>query len=193
MGVCYDAQKGDFMTLALGVKRLRPEKIEQLTLILPGPDRESIPGEFLGMRAEAGIAFIRAKQKRNWQAVRFAARSDLQVGETVASGGLMPGTRANTPYVGLGYVSGMLRVPERVHYVTGGRLTCVGSPVFAADGLAIGLVAKDLYMEYHTPTSRGPSTVSLKGRQESAFFLPVEEFAFVLERIPQGGRRGWVS
>jgi len=196
VGVCYEPARGDFLTLALAVPRFRPDKIERLSLILPGPERESVGAEFLGMRAEVGIAFVRAKERRNWKGVKFAARSNLRVGQKVVSGGLMPGSNANTPYVGLGYVSGILRVPQHVCYVTGGRLTCAGSPVFAPDGLAIGLVAKNLYMEYQMPTARGPSNVSLKGRQESPFFLPVEEFGFVLERIPQDGsvpRPSWMG
>lgn len=187
IGICYDAAKGDFLTLALGAK-FRPEKLEELSIIVPGFENKTIPAEFLGMRPEVGIAFIRAKQPHKWQAVKFAAKSDLKIGQMVASVGLMPGARANTPYLGLAYVSTSLRIPERLYYVTGGRLTCIGSPVFAADGLAVGMIVQNLYMDYEMLAGRRPTTVSMKARQESPFFLPSEEFAHVLNSIPQGGR-----
>jgi len=187
MGVCYDAGKGDFFTFALG-PRLRSERIKQLRIVLPGFERKTIPAEFLGARPEVGVAFLRAKAKHKWRAVRFAQSSQLKTGQIVASAGLMPGARANNPYFGVGYVSSLLRVPERIHYVTGGRLTCAGSPVFAGTDEAVGIVYKTIYMDYQMPTTRGPSMISLKGRQESAFFMPAEEFAFVLQNVPEGGR-----
>jgi len=187
MGICYNAKKGDFMTLAFGA-RPSADRIKDLVIVLPGPEQTTLPAAFLGARPEAGVAFIRSKQPHKWQAVSFAAKSNLATGQMVSSVGLMPGEQANTRYLGVAYVSTTLRAPEKIYYVTGGKLTCIGSPVFASEGPAIGLVARTIYMDYQMPTSRGLSTVALKGRQETASFLPVEEFAYVLKRIPEGGK-----
>jgi len=188
LGVCYDAEKGDFLTFALGPK-IRRDLIRDLKVVPTGFQQEPIPAELIGTRPAVGMAFVRAKGKRAWRAVRFARSCHVKTGQVVASAGLMPGARANNRYFGLGHVSSLLRVPERIHYVTGGRLTCTGSPVFAqGSDAAIGIVYKTIYMDYQMPTSRGASMVSLKGRQESAFFMPVEEFAFVFDNVPQSGQ-----
>jgi len=187
IGVCIDAEEGVFLTLAFGAK-LHPEMILDMQLVLPGPDQESVPAEFLGLRPESGVGFVRAKEKRDWREIRFSSRSDVRIGQPVVSVGLMPGDLGNTPYLGTGYVSAELRIPQSLYYVTGGRLTCIGSPVLNSSGTAIGIVSQGVYMDYTMPTSRGATTVSLKGRQESAFFMPVDEFAYVLKDIPKNGR-----
>jgi len=187
MGVCYDAAKGEFMTFAFGGS-IKPENIKKLRLILPGHDRKSIEAEFLGIRPEARIGFVRAKEKHNWQAVRFAGQSNLSIGQAVVSAGLMPGDPANSRYFGAAYVAASMRTPGVMHYVTAGRLTCVGSPVFRADGLAVGIVQSQPYMQHQMATNRGPTNVALRAREESAFFTPVEEFVYVLKRIPRQGR-----
>lgn len=195
VGVCYDAEKGDFLTLALGA-RIWPKKIESLTLVLPGPERRTIAAELLGARPQFGLAFVRAKEKHKWRAVRFAAKANLAVGQLVVTSGLMPASEANNTYVGSGYISAKLRVPEVLYYVTGGKLTCVGSPVFSADGVVIGLVSRTRYMDYQMPTARGSTIVSLQGLQETSFFVPVDEFAMALTDIPQGGqvpRPAWMG
>jgi len=187
IGVCYDAAKGEFMTFALGGS-IKPENIKELRLILPGNERKTIEAEFLGVRPEARIGFVRAKEKHNWQAVSFAEKSNLSVGRTVVSAGLMPGDAANTPYFGAAHVAATMRTPAKLHYVTAGALTCVGSPVFVSGGLAVGIVQNQPYMQHQMATNRGPQNVALRAREESAFFTPVEEFVYVLRRIPRQGR-----
>ena len=119
--------------------------------------------------------------------MRFAGSSDLAIGQAVASAALMPGDAANTPQVGLAYVAALRRIPERVYMVTGGGLTGVGSPVFAADGRAVGLVTRSIFLDYQMATQQGTGNVALAGLQESVAFLPAEEFAFALQDIPRGG------
>jgi len=175
---------------------VRAEDIKEISLVLPGPKQERVPAQFLGARPEFGLAFLRAKEKRNWRAVRFASSSDLKTGQLVVSAGLMPGSSANVPYVGMGYVSARLKVPDTLYYVTGGKLTCLGSPVFSSSGLAVGLVSRTVYMDYQTPTPRGPTMVSLKGMQEASFFIPVEEFVDALKQVPHDGtvaRPAWMG
>ena len=187
MGVCYDAEKGEFLTFAFG-SNIQPEKIKDLKLVIPGPEGKQIEGEFLGIRPEARIGFVRAKASYPWKAVRFAAQSSLKIGDPVVSVGLMPNDAANTPYCGAAYVSAKMRVPEDLYHVTGGRLTCIGSPVFGPDGLAIGIVSRQPFEEVQMATNRGTTNMALKSRQDSSFFTPVEEFGYVLTRIPRQGQ-----
>lgn len=189
MGICYDAEKGEFMTLIFE-PRLKAELIKDLRIVVPGVEKETIEAEFLGFHTVTQIGFVRAKKKYAWKAVKFAGRSNLHIGQKVASAGLIPGDPAGTRYFGVGYISARLRIPQPVQYITGGRLTCIGSPVFSSGGMAIGLVGQTLFMDYRMVTSRGPTTIAMKGRQETAFFIPVEQFAYALRDIPRGGRVG---
>ncbi len=195
IGVCYDAKKGEFLTFAFDTN-LRPSKIKNVRLILPGPEHKTLSAELLGIRASAGLGFVRAKEAYSWQAVKFAERSNVQIGQKVVSAGLMPGDRANTLYCGVGYISAKVRVPQEVYYVTGGRLTCNGSPVFGDGDLVIGLVAQIPFLDYDIVSKGVPGRLSLKGRQESVFYLPVEEFVYALKRIPRTGgiaRASWIG
>ena len=189
IGICYNAEAGEFLAFIRIFERpIRPEGIKNLRLVIPGPDQKSIDAEFMGMDPATRISFIRAKEKYPWQAVRFAERSNLQVGQKVVSVGLIPGNAENTPYYGIGYISSFLRIPQRIYYVTGGRLTSYGSPVFGQDGLAVGIVAQSIFMDYQMATAQGQTSVALRSRQESPFFMPVDEFVHILKRIPRDGR-----
>ncbi len=187
MGVCYDADKGEVFTLMVSGE-LRKDRIRSVKLIIPGPERKSVAGEFMGMRLGAGIVFVRALPgQRNFKALRIAEKSNLTAGKQVVSVGLMPGDGASTPYAGVGYVSSKFRIPESLYYVTGGKLTCKGSPVFTSDGSMVGIVARSLSLDYQMMRNTGQERIAIKGLQESSFFIPVEEFAYALKDVPRDG------
>ena len=81
--------------------------------------------------------------------------------------------------------------------MTGGRLTALGSPVFNADGRAIGLVSPQRFLSYQTVLNGRVTNISLSGQDETAFFMPVDEFAHVLLSIPaspaQVRRLPWIG
>lgn len=180
VGICVNASGGLFITLALDattpVKRLK-----DFTLVLPGLEGKSIKAKLLAIDPTTGISFVKATEPHKWTEIGFAPTATLSVGQQVASVGLMGGDGGRTPYVGVGYVSAVFRVPGRLAYVTGGRLTGSGSPVFSADGRAVGIVGRQqLPMNFQMLTGRGSASVRLAARQETAFFLPVDEFVHVL-------------
>jgi serine protease Do len=79
----------------------------------------------------------------------------------------------------------VVRVPGRLVYVSAGKLTGVGSPVFDSTGRAIGMVGRQqLFLSFQTATRKGVVPLPLKGVQETSFFVPVEEFVGALRRIP---------
>ncbi len=187
IGICYDAAKGRFFTLAFQ-EVPRPQDVRELQLVLPGPQRKTFPAELLGYYSEAGIGFLQVEGQHAWQALRFAKEDAPRIGQRVISMGLVPGDPANNLYLGTAYVSTKLQTPATLLYVTGGKLTCVGSPVFSADGLVTGLVTSQPYMDYQVATPRGTGALALRGRQESMFFMPMEEFSYVFDRIPETGQ-----
>jgi len=183
--ICIDA-KGVFMTLVLDA-RVPLEVIHKVEIIPQGVVEKPIAAKLLGIDPVTGVTFIEAAGKHPWTAVKFADSSELAIGQRVISVGLFMGDVGNLPYYGIAYVSTVMQVPESLVYVTGGKLTSIGSPVFAADGRAVGIVGRQLFMNYRTVTNRGQVQMPLHGLQETSFFLPVEEFVDVLARIPAPG------
>jgi len=186
IGTCID-ESGVFMTLAID-ERSPLNAIKKIELIRPGKPSESFEGKLLGVDAATNLGFVRAEGSHKWTAVQFSRSADLSVGQQVYSAGILVGRGTAPLCVASGYISAILRAPEKLAYVSGGKLTGVGSPVFSADGLAIGLVGRQMYMTYIMTTAQGSSTAGLEGRQEASFFTPVDEFVYVLENIPQDGK-----
>lgn len=177
--VCID-KAGTFLTFALD-NRVRPEHIVRCRIVVPGHAGRNVAAKLLWTDAETGMAFIQASEAHNWSAVKFVRNANLAVGQKVFSVGLMPNDPSHAPCVAVAYVSAVLRVPELLVYVTGGKLTGVGSPVFTADGRAVGLVGRQPFLSHQLAANRKFTEVGLKNRQESAFFTPADEFAHVLE------------
>jgi S1-C subfamily serine protease len=82
-----------------------------------------------------------------------------------------------------------VRVPGPLVYVTGGKLTNVGSPVLTADGTAVGIVLQQLPNVVDIRSQGGGGSVVLTDQRESSWFTPVEEFAQVLKNRPVAGKR----
>ncbi len=185
VGICIDP-RGVFMTTALNT-RAPVGSLKDFQIVASGVDGKVTKAELLGIEPGTGLGFVRAIGGGTWTAVKFAS-PPLKVGQRVVSLGLMSKDMGFPAYVGVGYVSAVLRAPGDLVYVTGGRLTSPGSPVFDASGRAIGIVAEQLPVGYKAFTNRGAMNLALKGLQETAYFTPTREFAHVLRNIPSGGK-----
>ncbi len=180
--VCID-KTGVFMTLSIDA-RINTDMIKDLELTPPGEDATAIKAELLGIDALAGLGFVKATEPHEWQVVKFVKAADLKIGQAVGSIGLLRGQ----PYLGAGYVSTTMRVPEQLAYVTGGSLTGPASPVFNAQGKAIGLVGKQLFQNYQIMGRQGAQAMNIRGLSQTSFFMPVDEFVAVLQNIPSTGK-----
>ncbi len=185
-GVCIEPS-GVFLTTALD-SRLRVESLKNFQVITPGTDGKTLKAKLLGIDPWTGLGFVQAIEKHTWQVVQFSRTSKLAIGQQVASIGLMMGDPARPVYVGTGFVSARLRVPGELARVTGGRLTGACSPVFSADGRAIGIVGRQLFDPYGVRTKDRVVPMQMRSQQECPFFTPVEEFVHVLESIPSDGK-----
>ncbi|MFP4052279.1 MAG: PDZ domain-containing protein [Phycisphaerae bacterium] len=184
--ICIDAQRGIFLTTALS-PGLRSEDVQKCELAVSGTGKR-IKGKLLGIDPGTGLGFVEATEKHDWKEIQFSAKSGLEMGDKVVSAGLMLNVPSFPTFLGTGYVGAKLRLPDHLIYVTGGSLTSVCSPVFSMDGRAIGIVGRQLFMDYQTATRRGPVALPLKGTNATSFFVPVEEFVDVLTNIPTGGK-----
>lgn len=181
--VCIATEPAVFLTLNLDA-RIPPDSLSGFVLVPPAAPDKQIKAELLGIDPEMNLGFLRAVDPYNWTAVQFAPKANLTVGQVVTSVGLMGRDTNYQPYVGVGYLSAILHAPGDQGYVTGGRLTGLGSPVFNADGRAIGLVSPQRFLNYQTVLDGRVTGISLGGQDETAFFMPVDEFAHVLLNIP---------
>ena len=186
MAFCIDA-KGIFMTSVLD-PGARTETLKDFKLIIPGSVDTEIEARLLGIDPGSGLGFVQATEPHAWTAIEFSSSKGLKIGQPVVSVGLLMSDPNYAIYVGEGRVASFLRVPGRLIYVTGGKLTGVGSPVFAADGKAVGIVGQQPYMNYQSASRRGAVRVALRGQQETSFMTPVEEFQHVLRNIPTDGK-----
>ena len=179
LGVCVNSQ-GLFMTMAISAT-IQVEHLKDFELVLPGVGGKHIKATLLGVDPSTGIGFVKAEQGHTFASVIFAPSADLGVGQQIVSIGLLGGSAGNTRYFGAGYLSAVFRVPGKLAYVTGGKLTGIGSPVFSAGGKAIGIVSgQQLMFSNRMSTGRQTVNVRMAGQQETAFFLPVDEFLHVL-------------
>lgn len=184
--ICIDPS-GVFMTIALSGD-VRVKTLKDFRLVLPGIPGKTLKATLEGIDPATGIAFIRATESHKWNVVRFAPSAKLAVGQPVASVGLLAEDLGNMPYLGTAVVSARIRVPGEMVRVTGGSLTVPGSPVFAMDGKAIGIVGRQLPSVFQVFDAGGRSNlIRMSGQQETDYFLPVDEFVNVLRDPPRGG------
>jgi len=196
--ICIDDARGVFMTRDIP-SSVPVAEIKNLRLIMPprgpGQSQRSFQAKWMGVDMELGLAFVQVQGKHPWKALRFSRTSDLKLGQRVLSVGLLGPQTGNAPYLGVGLVGAKLRLPGHVVYVAG-ELTNMSSPVFTTDGRLVGIVGQQIPMEVRMLFRGRLSEVGLAGQQQTSFFLPVEEFAHVLKRIPtpENPRRlGWIG
>ena len=194
--VCITADPAVLVTVGLDV-RIPPDSLSDFILVPANAPAKQIKAQLLGVDPETNIGFIRATEPHNWTVVQFAPKANLAIGQEVVSVGLMGRETDFQAYLGTGYISAMLHTPEETAYVTGGKLTAPGSPVFAADGRAIGLVGVQRFTNFQTIMNGRVTGIPLRGLDEAAFFMPVDEFAHVIVNIPsspaQVRRLPWIG
>jgi len=186
LGVCVEVDdEGGGTLMAMGFSAASaPEDYLDITVILPGVEGEKLEGTLQGIDPLTSLAFIRVEQAHDCRPVQFARESGLSVGDEVVSVGLLPGELGHIAYVGKAYVSTSIRTPEKVFIVAGGELTQVGSLVLDSEGNVVGLVNQQMWSPWQMVIQRQAVNVPVRGQQWTDSFLPVEEFAEVLDRIP---------
>jgi S1-C subfamily serine protease len=176
--LCINATDGIFMTYAVeGWMKTKNLKDASLRL----SDGKSVKANLMWVDPETGLGFFRATEKGNFIAANFQKDPKLAVGQQVTSLGLLEET-THTPYVAGAYVSAVLKSPDPIVLVTGGHLTCEGSPVFDESGQVVGMVSSQPFERFVTPTQQGgQQDLLLKGRQVTSFFSPASNLATILD------------
>ena len=127
--------------LSLMDPRIPDEQMKDFKVIVPRTeqDNEELEATFLGRDERSDIAFVRPKEKRQWTPLKFVDH-EIKVGDRIWSVGVLPKIAGYKAYIVDSRVSALMRgeVPQ---VLAGSGLASMGSPVFNADGEAIGLVS----------------------------------------------------
>lgn len=180
-------------------------------IIVPQKDGEpdEVEAELLGRDERTDLAFVKAKsasastqttqttqstqaaekseksEPRKWTAIKFEEKP-LVVGEPVYSVGVLPKEAGYKTYLTEGIVGAQLRGPVPFTLVSGGGLAAVGSPVFNAEGTAIGFVN---YQETQRVFLNDPRDPMSAVSNPPKFFVPTRDFALSLENLPKAGEQ----
>lgn len=191
--VCID-KSGQFVSLAFSASMMRA-KVKKCVIIPSGPGQKPLKAELMSIDRATGIGFIKCTDPAapQWTPVTFVRQADLTTGKRVVSVGLMPADSANTRYYGSAIVSSVLRMPQPLVYVTAGRLTRAGSPVFVRPGAAVGIVARQLGQMFDMMVARRRAQAILTPMRDSAFFTPAEELIDAIANRRKGRQMSWAG
>ncbi|HUT60364.1 MAG TPA: PDZ domain-containing protein [Phycisphaerae bacterium] len=195
MAICVGKGAGNagvLITTALD-PRVQPETIKDVEVTIPDSQKK-LAAKYRSTDPATGITFVDVTDAYEWTPVEFAKKADLRIGRQVLSVGLLDAALGNKTYYGVAYVSAKVRVPGPMVYVTGGWLTNIGSPVFTADGVAVGMVQQQLPTPAGISSSGGPANILIRGQRETSYFMPVDDFVHVITSPPQRGKRlPWIG
>jgi S1-C subfamily serine protease len=130
------------------------------------------------------VAFLKAKEKRTWQPLTFAAR-DLQVGDPLLSVGLMPKVAGYKAYITDCGVSAKLR-GEMPQVLATGRLGAVGSPVLDSEGTPVGFVNASFEQPLQSLLLNDPKLGLNPISHPPAYFLSADALLKSIADPPQG-------
>src|SRR4051812_44243375 len=124
---------------AITPSQLPEEQMKDFKIIIPGDEENELDAEFQGRDDRTNMAFVKAKESRKWTALKFED-APVGVGDPVLSVGVLPKDAGYKTYLMSATVAAQLRGPVPQVLVTGDGLAAIGSPVFNAQGQAIGTV-----------------------------------------------------
>jgi serine protease Do len=197
------------LTLGAIAPTIPDSQLKEFKIIVPRADKddEELDAVFCGRDERANLAYVKPKDPRKWQPVKFED-TPIKTGETVLSVGLLPKSAGYKSYFQSGVVSTKLRGEIPVYLVTNGSLAAVGSPVFNLDGKAIGFVNSQTGKQYLLHTSGGRRSAGRRGGEEDDIdalssidnppniFVPSSDFLFSLSDPPKPGeplKLGWMG
>ncbi len=170
--------------LALFNVSLPDEQLKDFKILIPSQDKdvEELDATFVGRDERSNVAFVKVKDKHDWKPLKFEAYKP-EIGETVYSVGMLPKSAAYKSYLTRATVSAHLR-GEAPQVMVDGGLAAAGSPVFSADGKAIGFVNQGPTLILNMDEGeRDMQSIT----QPPKFFTPASDFLASLTDPPIAG------
>lgn len=159
------------------------DQMKDFKIIVPHQDKEhdEIDAVLLGRDERSNLAFLKTKETQDWKPIQFEEVAP-KIGDVIYSVGLLPEVAAYKPYFMQAQVSAMLR-GETPQVLTTGGLAGLGSPVFNAEGKAIGMVPMQASQSpmLNVPDRRFTLNAILNPPR---FFVPSRDFMSALAALP---------
>ncbi len=172
-------------SIAMVGSQFPDEQMKDFKIIVPSDtgDPQELKAVFQGRDERTEMAFVKTLEPQKWKSIKFAEQPP-GVGDYVYSVGLMPKEAGYKSYYMSGIVATTLRGEMPMIAVDGG-LAAVNSPVFNAQGQAIGVVAiaRDEPLLLNNPTDALHSVTN-----PPKLFTPTRFFAQSLSDPPTPGK-----
>jgi len=210
-GVVVSADGLILSPIAVFDQRIPDEQMKEFTIIVAHDDRdaEELEADFYGRDERANVAFLKPKAQqskstggdsssksdtksdsksdapRKWTPIKFE-ETPVQIGQPVYSVGILPEGANYKPYFMESAVAAKLR-GETPQVLVSGGLAAAGSPVFTADGKAVGIVAwqpgQPVFLNNEQQGPSGLAAVLLPPK----FYTPARDFTPSLADPPKPG------
>jgi len=191
-GIVVNDQGLVMIPLAAVGEEYPDEQLKKFKILVPRLDGDptEVEAEFEGRDDRSNMAFVMAKpaaddkEKHVWTPIHFQAVSP-KIGEPIYSVGLLPKGGGYRTYFTSSVVSADLRDAIKQTMVAGGGLCAQGSPVFDADGDAIGIVTyQPPFLPY---LEQDPKMSFVQTLTTNKLFTPASEFLIGLNDPPTPG------
>jgi serine protease Do len=182
-GVVVSADGLVICGLGLVPPQIPDEMMKDFKIILPGADQGEdleLDAVFQGRDERSNLAFIKAKDSRQWTPLKFEA-VPINIGDRVMSVGMLPKSGGYKSYFLEAAVSSKLNGPVPQIFVSGEGLCAFGSPVFDAQGRAIGFINAQPEQTVMLNDPRQPLGSMM---EPSRLFTPTDDFLPGLNEPP---------
>lgn len=171
------------VSMAMTPVQMPNQQMIDFKVLVPGDEGIELDATFEGRDERSNVAFVRTKEKQNWPAIEFT-EAPQQIGEAVLSVGLLPKSAGYHAYLTQANVSANLRGPVPQTLVSADGLAMMGSPVFDAQGRAIGFVnqlSEQLVVLNDPRNPMGATT------NPPRLYVPTRDFSQSLADPPKAG------
>lgn len=182
-GVVVSADGLVMISMAIVPQQIPNGQMIDFKIIVPGDTETEIEAVFQGRDERSNVAFVKTKEKQAWAAIDFT-EAPQQIGEAVLSVGLLPKSAGYHAYLTQSIVSANLRGPVPQTLVSADGLAMLGSPVFDAQGRAIGFVnqLQDQAIVLNDPRNPLGATTN-----PPRLYVPTRDFMQSLQDPPTAG------
>jgi serine protease Do len=173
--------------------RIPDAQMKEFKIVIPSQEKDAdeIEAVFVGRDERTSLAFLRPKDQdkdgkdsgRHWKPLKFEEQP-VNVGDPLLSVGLLPEAASYKTYLMQSDVSVTLR-GEIPQVLVDGGLAGLGSPVFNADGKAIGLVGPQAGT---TVWLNDPNNSLGSINNPPKFYTPARDFLQSLQDPPETGK-----
>ena len=138
-GIVVGADGLIMVSMSIVPIQIPDQQMVDFKILLPGDDEIELEAVFQGRDERSNVAFVKTKEKQSWPVIEFT-EAPQKIGEAVLSVGLLPKSAGYHAYLTQSTVAANLRGPIPQTLVSADGVAMVGSPVFDAQGRAIGMV-----------------------------------------------------